>query len=85
MRNEPDPQAGSRTWQLPSGQPSLRWLDPARDQQFAHRVFHDVVDDVGRRVVDAAGLADFRLLLDLGVPGRRQADHLAQELLIDLS
>ena len=49
----------------------------------AHRVLDDVIDDVGRRVVDAAGLADFGLLLDLGLVAGRQPDHLAQEPLID--
>ena len=44
----------------------------------------DVVHDVLGRVVHPAGLADLRLLLDLGPVGLRQPDHLAQELLVDL-
>ena len=45
----------------------------------------DVIDDVGRRVVDAARLADLGLLLDLRLVPVGQPDHLAQELLVDLA
>ena len=49
----------------------------------ADGLLDDVIDDVGRRVVDAAGLADFGLFLDLGLVAGRQPDDLAQEPLID--
>ena len=53
--------------------------------RLAHRVLDDVVDDVGRRVVDAARLLDLGLVLDHGVVPGREADHLAQKLLVDLA
>ena len=53
-------------------------------QQLADRVLDDVVNDVGGRVVDAAGLLDLRLVLDLGAVPLRQPDDLAEELLVDL-
>ncbi len=53
-------------------------------QQFADRMFDDVVHDVGRRVIDAAGLFDLGLLLDDGPMAFGQANHLAEELLVDL-
>ena len=49
----------------------------------ADGLLDDVIDDVGRRVVDAAGLADLGLLLNLGLVAGRQPDHLAQEPLVD--
>ena len=49
----------------------------------ADGLLDDVIDDVGRRVVDAAGLADLGLFLDLGLVAGRQPDHLAQEPLVD--
>ena len=74
------------------GSPCARRGGQARDlaqrhalQQLAHGLPHDGIHDVGGRVEDAAGLAHLRLLLHLGpVPGG-QADHLAQELLVDLA
>ena len=54
-------------------------------EQLADGVLDDVIDDVGGRVVDAAGLADLGLFLDLGLVAGGQADHLAQELLVDLA
>ena len=54
-------------------------------EQLADRVLDDVVDDVGRRVVDAAGLLDLGLVLDHGAVAGREADHLAEELLVDLA
>ena len=44
----------------------------------------DVIDDVAGGVVDAAGFADFGLFFDLGDAFGRQADDLAQELLVYL-
>jgi len=52
--------------------------------ELADGVLDDVVHDVGRRVIDAAGLADLRLLFDLGVMAGGEADHLSQELLVDV-
>ena len=46
--------------------------------QFADGVFDNVADDVFRRVINAAGLADFRLFLDSGALVRRH-DHLAEK------
>ncbi len=43
----------------------------------------DVVYDVGGRVVDAAGLLDLGLLLDLGAVAGGQPDDLTEELLVD--
>ena len=48
-------------------------------------VLDDVVDDVGGRVVDAAGFADLGLFLDLGLVAGREPDDLAEELLVDLA
>ena len=53
--------------------------------KLADRVLDDVIDDVGGRVIDAAGLADLRLFLHHGAVARRQADDLAEELLVDLA
>ena len=54
-------------------------------EQTAHRVLDDVVDDVGRRVVDTAGLLDLGLVLDHGAVPGRETDYLAEELLVDLT
>ena len=51
----------------------------------ADGVLDDVVDDVGRRVIDAAGFLDLRLLLDLGLVTGREPDDLAEKLLVDLA
>ncbi len=40
---------------------------------------NDVLDDVGRSVVDASGFAYFGFLLDLGLMSGREPNHLAQE------
>ena len=56
-------------------------------QQFADRVFDDVVDDISGRVVDAAGFADFGLLFNSDAPFRRPRcglDDFAQEAFVDL-
>ena len=45
----------------------------------------DVVDDVGRGVVDAACFFDFWFFLDDGAVAFGKADNLAEELLVDLS
>ena len=45
----------------------------------------DVVHDVGGRVVDAAGLLDLGLFLDLGAVAGGEADDLAEELLVHLA
>lgn len=54
-------------------------------EEAAEGVFHDVVDDVGGRVVNAARFADFGLFLDPGLVAAGEADGLAEELLIDLA
>ena len=51
----------------------------------AYGLLHDVVHDVGRRVVDAARLADLRLLFDSGLVTPRQPDHLSEKLFVDLA
>ena len=45
----------------------------------------NVIHDVGGRVIDAACLFDLRLFLDFGPGTGRQADDLAQELLVHLA
>ena len=78
MRNEPEPQAGSRM------RSSAACFGVLPSSSLPTVFFDDVVDDVGRRVVDAAGLLDLGLVLDLGLMAGREADHLAEELLVDL-
>ena len=51
----------------------------------ADRVLDDVVYDVGRCVVDAAGFPDFRLFFYLCLMSCCQAYDLAEELLVDLA
>ena len=45
----------------------------------------DVLDDIGGRVIDAAGFLDLRLLFHLRLMPSREPDDLSEELLIDLS
>ena len=52
---------------------------------FADGILDNVIDDVCGSIVNPAGLAHFRLFLDLGLVPGSQADDLAQELLVDLS
>ncbi len=59
--------------------------DRAPFEELADGLLDDVVHDVGGGVVDAAGLLDFGLFLDLGVVAGGQADDLAEELLVDLA
>ena len=54
-------------------------------KKFANGVLDDVIHDVGRRVVNTAGLFDFRLFLDDGTMALGEADDFAEELLIDLA
>ena len=49
------------------------------------RLPDDVIHDISRRVIDAAGLLDLGLVLDDGVMPGRQPDDLAQELLVNLA
>jgi hypothetical protein len=51
----------------------------------AHRLFDDVIDNVGRGVIDAARLLDFGLLFDFGLMGGGEPDHFAEELLVDVT
>ena len=53
-------------------------------QQLPNGVFNDVIHDVLGGVIDAAGFAHLGLFLDLCLVPGRQADHLAQKLLINL-
>ena len=76
---KPCPGRGTAACPLRAGQ--LRRASPF--DLPADGVLDDVIDDVGRRVVDAAGLADLGLFLDLGLVAGRQPDHLAQEPLVD--
>ncbi len=61
----------------------LLWALPF--EELADRVLDDVVHDVGRGVVHAASLAHLGFLLDHRPAPRRQADDLAQELLVHLA
>ena len=48
-------------------------------EEGADRLLDDVADDVGGRVVDAAGLADFGLFLDDGAVVGGEVNDLAEE------
>jgi len=54
-------------------------------QEFPYRVLHDVVDDVGGRVVDAASLLYFGLVFHLGMMPGGEANHLTQELFVNVA
>src|SRR2546426_5985768 len=54
-------------------------------KQLSHGVLDDVIDDVGGRVINAAGLFDLRFFLNDGAMSFRQPDDFAKELLIDLA
>ena len=54
-------------------------------EKFADRVLDDVVDDVGRCVVDTAGFANLGFFFDFGVVGGREGDDLSEEALVDAS
>ena len=66
----PGPSPGRRGERALCVFPSAFRLPPSAFEEFSHRVADDVVDDVGGRIVDAAGLADLGLLLDLRLPSR---------------
>src|SRR5215210_5635754 len=78
----------------PGAARGVHYLQPARPaartglltlQELPDGVLDDVVNDVGRGVVDASRLANLRLLLDLGpVAAGGKTDHLPEELLVDL-
>src|SRR3990172_4920267 len=52
-------------------------------EKFSHRVLHNIVHDVSRRIVNASGFLDFRFVLNnramIGY-----ADDFSQELFVDL-
>ena len=79
MRKEPEPQAGSRILSLAA------CLGVLPSSSLPTVCLDDVVHDVGGRVIDAAGLPDFGLFLDLGAVAFGQADDFAEELLVDLA
>src|SRR5439155_20074294 len=54
-------------------------------EESAHRLLDDVFDDVGGRVINAAGFLDFRFFLNNRAMAFRQPDDFAEKLLIDLS
>ena len=54
-------------------------------QQFADRVFHDVVDDIGGRVINAAGFADFGFLFHPRRAAFAEFDDLAEEAFVYLA
>src|SRR5437773_2478528 len=54
-------------------------------QELSNRLLDDVFDDVGGRVINAAGFLDFRLFLNNRAMAFRQPDDFAEKLLIDLS
>src|SRR5207249_530945 len=54
-------------------------------EESAHRLPDDVFDDVGGRVINAAGFLDFRFFLNNRAMALCQADNFAEKLLIDLS
>ncbi len=54
-------------------------------QQFADGVLNDVIDDVGRRVIDAARFLDLRLVVDSCLMSFGEADDFAEELFVDLT
>src|SRR5438105_4703348 len=88
-RNEPEPHAGSRMRSL-AASAGVRPVPLSRKagrggQRFSHRVLDDVIDDVAGRVVVAAGLLHLGLVFDFGLMLLGQANHLAEELLVDLT
>ncbi len=54
-------------------------------QQFFHCVLDNIINNVRGRVINAASFLDFRLVLDFCVVTSGEANHLAEELLIDLA
>ena len=54
-------------------------------EEGADRLLDDVADDVGGRVVDAAGFADFGLFLDDGPVVGGEMDNLAEELFVNVA
>src|SRR5262249_35035378 len=65
-----------------------KFFDLLRRLVFAehpNRLLDDVVDDISRGVIDAAGFLDLWLVLDLSLMPDREADDLAKELLVNLS
>ncbi len=50
-----------------------------------NRIFHNVIYNIRRRVINAARLLDLRLILDDCPVSFGQADNLAQKLLIHLA
>src|ERR1035437_10491096 len=53
-------------------------------QELADSALDDVIHDVGRCVVDASSLLDFRLELNLYLARRGNPDNLPEKLLVDL-
>ena len=53
--------------------------------QLPHRILDDVIDDVLRRVIDAAGFSDLGLFLHLRLMPCCEPNDLAEELLVHLA
>ena len=56
----------------------------SRIRYFKYFDYDNVINDIGGRVIDTAGLAHFRLIFDFGLVLGCQADHFAQEFFIHL-
>ena len=53
--------------------------------ELADRIPDDVLDDIGRRVIDTAGLLDFRFFLDLCLMTGSETNDFAEELFVYLA
>ena len=53
-------------------------------EQYPNRVFHNVIDDIGGRVINAAGFADLGFVFDPRHSAAGQLDDFAQKALVDL-
>jgi len=62
-----------------------RLLQSLSFQKRPNGILHNVLDDVGRRVLDPARLLHLRLVLDHGIVAFIQPDDLAQKLLVNLA
>ncbi len=101
MRNEPEPQAGSRMRILETSfggnflcwdcgfMCSPFWIFIRHSRGFCpdrvpNGIFHNVIHDIGRRVINPACLLDLRLVFHNRAMAIGQSDDFAQKLLIHL-